>query len=280
MFIHLADHFSQLPPFEINRLQKQLRVILRDTSQKSGLGKSLRYAYQRFGAPLEYLEKTDGLTSFFRILDAFGILSVDQMSRDDVTSLLKNPYTIWPDERHCMVTAEAMELLLDDPTVTKMGYLFPAISRMGTKDLHAWMHWLGMMDRSSPEKDRTKLYSHLAWWRFGGGESKQACTALPEDSCLEDFFPDDPGQTHVAWYYRRVLPLHEAMRQAEKNIKAGTDAAICLEQIKLGKLLIVPENAGYGRPLRHRLRTTREGVVSRPPEFGFPFGDVKENLLF
>ncbi|MBI3395648.1 MAG: hypothetical protein HY042_07435 [Spirochaetia bacterium] len=259
-------------------MQRQLRVILRHKDERAALSHTLSHAYRRLGDPQKILDRLDCRSPFNRLLDSFGVLTVEHLTSEETDKLAKIPYVIWPDERHCMVAGEVVDMLAEDENVMREGYLFAHLASLSAKELNAWCRWIGSSEPMSTERERVKLYTHIAWLRYA--DEKQPDGPAIHESFLEDVIPDDPAVSPVSWYYRGILPLYEALGQTEQSGVTDPRIRSIVSLFKTGKLAAYAEPAGFGLPVRHRLVRTREGLSLRPPVVACSLGEFKEGLLF
>ena len=266
----LSELYSVLPDAELRRIQKTLKIIVSRGLDRERLRRVVREGYSRLGQPFEVLERQGIGETFLKLLDRFGVLSTDQMSDAEKADLLKNPYTIWPDERHCVLSGEALELLAQESIFRKRNYLYGELTRLSVKERRAWYRWLGLECSVRSEKDRChQIYLHLA-----GERRRSDAPPAPREQefpeFLDQIFPNDPLKSPVAWFYRDILPLYQALADAEKQLKAlqpGTrgyrDRKLKLDVIdafKRGALIARAEPPVFGEATRYRLMWTREAI--------------------
>ncbi len=266
----LSELYSVLPDAELRRIQKTLKIIVSRGLDRDRLRRVVREGYSRLGQPFEVLERQGIGETFLKLLDRFGVLPADQMSDAEKADLLKNPYTIWPDERHCVLSGEALELLAQESIFRKRNYLYGELTRLSVKERRAWYRWLGLECSVRSEKDRChQIYLHLA-----GERRRSDAPPAPRErefpEFLDQVFPNDPLKSPVAWFYRDILPLYQALADAEKQLKAlqpGTrgyrDRKLKLDVIdafKSGALIARAVPPVFGEATRYRLMWTREAI--------------------
>lgn len=269
----LSELYSVLPDAELRRIQKTLKIIVSRGLDPERLRRVVREGYGRLGQPFEVLERQGIGEAFLKLLDHFGVLSADQITEAEQADLQKNPYTIWPDERHCVLSGEALELLAQESIFRKRNYLYGELSRLSVKERRAWFRWLGLDCSVRSEKDRChQIYLHLAEERRQAHRPQTPKrTDLPE--FLDEVFTNDPLKTPVAWYYREILPLYQALADAEKQLKALRPGSReyrnrelkldIIEYFKRGVLIARAEPPEFGEATRYRLLWTRETIPSR-----------------
>ena len=179
----LAELYTVLPDPELLRIQKTLKIILSRGLDAERLRRVVREGYARLGRPFEIMERMGVADAFGKLLDGFGMLSVEQMTATEKADLQKSPYTIWPDERRCVVSGEAFELLANEPAFRKRNYLYGELTRLPVKERRAWFRWLGLDCPVRSEKDRChQIYMHLAAVR-----RQPRGPALPDRARLPEF---------------------------------------------------------------------------------------------
>lgn len=264
----LAELYSALPAAETLRIQKTLKVIIGRELDPERLRRALNEAYDRLGSPLEVLERRGLSSAFHRLLDHFGVLNTAQINAQDQASLRQNPYVCWPNESHCVLCGEALELLARESGFRKRNYLYGELTRLPVKERRAWFQWLGLECSVRSEKDRGhQIYLHLAEERRRqSGSSKRADAALQSAKLpefLDEAFADDPQKTPVAWFYRDILPLYQALADAEKQLRAlrpgtkgyraRTAQLDLIEFFKYGHVIARATNPEFGEATRYRL---------------------------
>ncbi|MEQ9365711.1 MAG: hypothetical protein RIF32_15815 [Leptospirales bacterium] len=266
----LSELYSVLPDAEVRRIQKTLKIIVSRGLDSERLRRVVREGYSRLGQPFEVLERQGLSDAFLKLLDRFGVLSADQMSDEEKADLQKNPYTIWPDDRHCLLSGEALELIAQESVFRKRNYLYGEVSRLAVKERRAWFRWLDLDCAVRSEKDRChQIYLHLAEERRRpDGRRLLQNKNLPE--FLDQVFPNDPLKTPVAWFYREILPLYQALADAEKQLKAlrpgsrefreREEKLDIIEAFKFGALIARAEPPAFGEATRYRLMWTREAI--------------------
>ncbi|MCR9143624.1 MAG: hypothetical protein NXI24_15355 [bacterium] len=268
----LSELYSVLPDAELRRIQKTLKIIVSRGLDAERLRRVVREGYSRLGQPFEVLERQGISETFLKLLDRFGVLSADQMSETEKADLQKNPYTIWPDERHCVLSGEALELLAQESLFRKRNYLYGEVTRLPVKERRAWFRWLGLDCPVRSEKDRChQIYLHLAEERRRLSESSRP-TLRPKDlpEFLDEIFPNDPLKSPLAWFYREILPLYQALADAEKQLRslrpgsreyrARERKLDVIEAFKSGALIARADAPAFGEATRYRLVWTREAI--------------------
>ncbi|MCB1321275.1 MAG: hypothetical protein KDK34_13535 [Leptospiraceae bacterium] len=269
MSLYLSEVYHDLPSSELLRIQKNLKIILRNQDSPDSLKYYIRQSYQRAGRPLDVLDRSGLKASFFRLVESFGVLHADQMDAALKSELLRNPYTIWTDECNCHASAEALDLLYQDIRFKKEDFLLGFLARIGARERREWMQWWQMNAVVSSERDRIyKLYTHLAILRSADLSLFQEDVVdidLPE--YLNDVFADDPRETPVAWYYREVLPLYHSLRETEEQHSAGLNGVQkrVLNMLKTGRAFVRAEKPTFGEKTRYRLIVSRERVAALVP---------------
>lgn len=278
----LADIFCELPPAELLRLQKSLRVILHPGAGRERIKAALREAYRRLPAPSECTASESGRSAFDRLLENFGALDASALSQAERAELQKHPYTVWPDESRtrCYLSGNALERLLQDGELRKAGFLLHALFRLPVRERRAWRRWLQSPDlaaRGGSERELSiRLYQRLGELRrqerraaSAMGEAAPALTEqieLPE--FLDQVFPDDPHATPLAWFYRDILPLYQCLAETEsllaRKVSREKREARLQRQIiallKSGRIVLRPNTPEFGEPLRYHLVRTREAL--------------------
>jgi len=273
MNVYLSDCFDTLHEAEIKRLQKLLKVILMNKMNRGNLKRTLSTIYQHKGQPSDILAGMNNVSRkiFLKLLKNFGYLTVDKISEDEKKHLIDNPLAIWLNNRVCTVPVEAFELFANDKNFRKYGFLYTYLANLPKKEKKAWARWLKIDDFISSEKMiNQKLYSEMArircsdrevnWHKlfpFSGSHlSSKIHRATSSPLYLDQFFPDDPMKCQVAWFYRDVLTLYDALAETEKRMKNWSIAdEVCdlLYLLKTGRVIIEKEKPEFGEKQRCRL---------------------------
>ena len=258
MSIALSDHFPSLPEEERSRLQKVLKVVLQARNWERWQGK-VEQLYQMQGEMQRYLESD----AMVRLLDAFGVLSANELCEAEKLELKASPYTIWPDPDHCYLSAEALQLAAQTKFYRKQDYLFSAILRLSPQEICAWFRWLGFTDRLPTRKKRAQLlYNQLACLR-AVCEHDPLPEVLPK--YLDEVFPDDVAREPMAWFYRGVLPFYDILREIDATgRKLPPDFIRLLQAFRLGKIVLEAEKPNFGEATRFRIIRTREHIGAKP----------------
>ena len=265
MAYSLLENLHNLPGKEIDRLQKRLGIILRNSSETERLRTSVYGIFTRMGDPVLHHEKLNKSTrageSLFRLMDAFGSMHISHLESDELAELKLSPYTVWPDENNCMLSEEAMDVFTHSFESLPSEYLFKHIRGLSVREKKSWARWIKLNFVSTNERMRNRvLYRKLAKLCY-----EKCSDSLDIQSLyLEDVFPDDPGRFSVAWFYRDVLSLYDSLHKMEsENTDLDSNQKKYLNLLKIGKLLVVREKAEFGSPSKHRLILSRESHLKR-----------------
>ncbi len=288
MTIFLSDIQDKISSTERERmrLQKLLSVILpvdETVNHSIALRRVLQDSYERLGYPLEWLRKRGLLSSFEKLLDAFGFLPLETLNDEEKEQLIKNPYTVWPNERHCFLNGDALPFLAQDKELKKQNYLCFALQKLDAREIKHWCRWLGLGLASSSQRARTLLlYRHLAYLHY---QQKQDNPSLEQEICLaelptflDEVFPDDPSYCPLAWFYRDVLSFYRALEETEKRLEQfPVIARLLVTLFKSGRLVISPVTPQLGHALRWRIVTTKEkGLCFRRNDDTFDYQPIIE----
>ena len=197
MNIYLSECFEQLASDEIKRLQKLLKVILRNATGRAGLKRTLANLYRSLGAPSDVLDRMEpgARDVFLKLLKNFGFLPAERLTEEEKQHLQKNPYTLWLDERICTVSGEARDQIAHDPRFRGLDFLFVHLRNLPPKEKKAWAGWLGVDNYSCTDRDRAgKIYSHLAIRRCSVAREQSLHDAYLA-SCRKKEMPHN-GATH------------------------------------------------------------------------------------
>ena len=293
--MYLAENFDKLPKSELRRIQKLLKVILQHNASRESLKKNPAVLFKNMGRPTEILQNMSEFSrlTFFRLIDSFGVLTLEQLTEAEKEALQANPFTIWPSDTTCVVSGEALNLFSNVPEIRKGGYLFSYLGSLSAQEKRAWSGWLGLSNQIRSEKERTqKLYAYLARIRCNNPASKASPAAgqlhpmaaeydicgdahslLAEVSYLDQVFEDNPARNPVAWFYRGVLPLYHSLEDAEKKWESLSSLERrLLLSLKSGQLIIQKESPNFGEKERYKLKETREVAHKNLPHRpGFRF---------
>jgi len=287
MGISLADHFDRLPSAELQRLQKQLRIILKNTADRDRLRSSIARAYSNLGKPFDLFKKG----SLIKILDSFGRMKKEQMTAEEEKNLRAHPYTVWPDDSHCVISMEALEVLSSEAQIKKEGFLFAHIFALPSREKKAFARWLEIEEAASDRQKARQIYTRIAEKRsdmalveenvdFSSSIHEELLRNIEENPDLASCFPDDPSSCPVAWFYRGVLPFYDCLSQMEKQTdKLTLEQKHTIALFKEGQVFIYSEPPEFGQPLRWKLRLTRERYASGKFERAAAV-EVKESSLF
>ncbi len=266
---HLVELYSHLPNAELLRIQKLLKIILRNNLDRVRLGRVIKDSYERLGRPFDNLEQSGLSETFFKVLSSFGSVSGECLDPAEHSALKKSPYTIWPDEQRCVISGEALDLLAADQRFRKMNFLYGELARMPVRERRAWARWLGLECRVRSEKERChRLYAYIAEVR---SQSQSSATDVDFPEYLDEVFPDNPMLSPVAWFYRGVLPLYQCLQDAERRLtsrKHKLTAAVVIELFRTGQIVARSEAPEFGERSRYRLVTTRETLTGSAGAIG------------
>ena len=279
MSVSLSDFFARLPDSEIDRLQKRLRVILRNCHEPRRLRRTLRTVFENLGPPSRALGQLgpEALNTFQKLLDNFGTLTRSQLKVSEQELLERMPYVVWTDAEHCVLCEEAEDTLRADPYFKDCGYLFSTLNTLPAREKKAWAAWLQMtgthITRANLERE---LYHHLAESRrienettpvneSGEYEARIHAENLPR--YLRDVFPEDDTRFPVAWFYRGILPLYNALSETARTTgQLDPIQKSLLKKMKIGQVVVRNVPAEFGEPERWRLVWTRESWEDSAPE--------------
>ena len=285
MGIHLGESLHCLPPEEIRRLQRVLRVILHHPGRENAR-RIVRAALDRLGLPFDFLSSLaeDARISFERLLGSFGRLSEGHMTEPERSSLLRSPLTIWPATDLCTVSAEVFQRLAGDIRVRRQGYLFAYLHNLPARERRGWARWLGISDARNDRERQQRIYRKAASLQVELGSEAHASF---HGRHLAEFFTDDPLQHPIAWHFRGVLGLYDALAETEARISDyGSEVRTLLALLKAGRLLVKEEPAPFGQRNRLRLSATQERPLQAAPSLPLPAfvtmeaAPVREQSLF
>lgn len=284
--IYLGESFDCLPTAEIRRLQRVLRVILVHPT-KEHTKRTIKAAMDRLGIPFDFLQSlaTEAQQSFDRLLGSFGVLAENQLSERELTSLQKNPYTLWPTEHVCTISGEALQRLAVDHRIRRQHYLFAHMYNLIAKDRKGWARWLGISDARNDRERLRRLYREAARLQLDISADEQEPFV---GRYLDEFFPDNPVHHPMAWYFRDVLGLYDALSETETKAEQYDDHVRALVRLlKAGRLVVKEEPPQFGQRQRHRLVASRERpeprALTQPQplsETGTVLAAGREQLLF
>jgi len=301
--VYLSECFHELPAGQLKRIQILLRIILRSHSGRDKLKRTLRSVFQELGRPLELLNsmRLETRLAFLKLLENFGTLAGMRLSSGEKEALLELPFVLRLENGTYVIYGEALEYFASDSYFRNQGYLFSHVKNLGLREKRAWLCWLNG-DEARPEYAAAgvkSLYRRLAVARFEKsppGNEESAEELFPDSEApdrtlyMDEIFPNDPMETPVAWFYRGVLPLYDALSDAEKAIhresllpKPGKRAREVIRLLKTGDLIARRVAAEFGKPERYALIPSRENISFRDFPSLNPLGvpaDKKENLLF
>lgn len=295
MSVSLVDYLAQLPENEIDRLQKRLRIILRHCQEARRLRATLQNVFDSLGPPSRKLTALgpEFLKVFQKLLDNFGTLKSGQIDARERELLQKIPYVVFTDEEHCRLCAEAEQSLARDQFFREEGYLFNAIQTLPLKEKRAWAQWLQMggnhLNRGNLERE---LYARMAVNRRRETAMEPANHedhSIPQESALPEFlsdvFPEDDTRLPVAWFYRGVLPLYNALAETGKLASSTLNPLQknLIEWMKVGQVVARSVTPAFGEQERWRLVWTRETVAETFPdeiEAELPTRTRQEQLQF
>lgn len=260
MGLYLADTIQNLPPAELRRLQKSLRLIYNPRTSIDRLRGAIMRAYDDLGCPLEKIRSMGLDDVFTRLLQAFGTLDASSLSAEDCKKLQQLPYTFWPDESHCFISAEIMDILAEDSNFRKKPFLFNMLRRLSVRERMAWLRWIKLDFEGRSGRDLiAHLYAHLA------NRSKILLLEIKDTEIpayLDQIWEDNPMENQISWYYRGILPFFHCLQEEEKSLlKIGNKNSrkyIILSLLKSGQLFIEAEPEVYGQQTRYLLRQIQE----------------------
>ena len=179
MSVYLSEYFDCLAQAEIQRLQKMLNIILRHKTGKESLKCALQSIYVGMGRPLEILNNMELGTRliFLKLLESFGILPAEQLSKQEKEILDSIPFTVWLNERCCVISAEALEYFAGDPHFKKEGYLFAYIRNLPVREKKSWLCWLDPDSRHRNGRESSHaIYQHLTQARMRMSSEASDCS--------------------------------------------------------------------------------------------------------
>ncbi|MDH5656872.1 MAG: hypothetical protein OEZ34_13245 [Spirochaetia bacterium] len=266
MAYSLLENIHRLPEDEVNRLQKTLGIILRNSSETEKLRSSVQNIYIKIGDPASYMKRKkgseDAVNSLFRLMDAFGAMHISQLESCELSALKENPYTVWPDQETCMIAEEAMDYFSESFETLPSDYLFKYLRQLSAKEKKAWARWIGLDFNSANDRMRNRLlYKKLARLRF---ENEKKYSEEIHVKYLEDLFPDEPVKFQVAWYYRGVLSFYDSLSRMEAENKDLSAPQIhILNLFKTGKMFISKEKPDFGCRSKNKIVISRESHPER-----------------
>jgi len=300
----LADILNALPRTELLRIQKGLKVILYPGAGRERVKAALRDGYRRLGAPSARLRSDAARAAFQKLIENFGVVGTESLNPQERTELLKNPFTVWPDESRtrCFLPGEALDGIIQDGELRQDGFLLHALFRLTVRERRAWRRWLQSPELAGSEKELSIcLYRRLGELRRrdrlsenrigspdGDAEEPENPGApgdLPE--YLDEIFPDDPLQSPLAWFYRDILPLYQCLAEAEaalssaRSNKAVRRQAQILALFKTGRIVVRPNTPHFGEPVRYSIHATREALPRTKLEPVTPAtAETRQEVLF
>ncbi len=292
MAIFLSKVYIYLPEREKQRLQKLLRIIFSQTADRAAVQKQIQGSYAALGSVMALLKSRKLETSFQRLLQSFCILQSAQINSEEREELQKNPYTIWPNENCCLLSAEAIELLQEQPHLKGENWLFMAIGRLRAAECRAWSHWLNLKEElPSLKEQKMHLYLELSRLRcMEKSEERNILSAQLKElpATLEEAFPDNPHRCPMAWFYRSILPLYHCLREVENNraeMEKNPSKFYLLQLFKTGRVIAKPGPSIIGEKIDWLIKPTwekRESAIQEnlPDALFSQLTNPKEGLLF
>ena len=268
MGIQLGESLHCLPVEEIRRLQRVLRVILNHPGREN-LRRVVRGALDRLGLPFDFNSTLaqEAQLSFDRLLGAFGRLSTAQMSEAERGSLLRSPLTIWPAADLCTVSAEVMQRLAGDHRIRRRGYLFAHLHNLPARERRGWSRWLEIGDARNDRERQHRIYRRAAELQADLDPTQAQAF---EGRFLDEFFSDNPLEHPIAWHYRGVLGLYDALGETESRGTYTEETQALLALLKAGRLVAKEQPAPFGQRNRLRLVETRERPLQPASSLAFP----------
>ena len=96
-------------------------------------------------------------------------------------------------------------------------------------------------------------------------EAKMHADNLPR--FLRDVFPEDDTRFPVAWFYRGILPLYNALSETSRSMaELNPVQKSLLKKMKIGQVVVRAVPAEFGEPERWRLVWTRETSTEEEAE--------------
>lgn len=262
MSVYLSEYLDYLPKDEVGRLQKQLRIILRNWPDREQLKKTLRSQIRREAGTWDRIQAiaTGEQSVIFRLFDSFGVLDAGGLNDQERAQLEKLPFVIRQEEAIYLLAAEALEVFAENDDFCRAGFLFSYIRNLPGKEIRAWSRWLRLDDDLPVRGSRVmQLYRRIARLRSSTLIDEEGDRHFPEGVYLDEIFPDDLKDNHVAWFYRGVLGLYDSLAEAERDERCLSDRSRdTIALLKNGRLRIEGEKPVFGRKTRYRLHGTRE----------------------
>lgn len=263
MHLYVSESLNSLSPQEILRLQKSLHVILRHESKPDRLKSTLSSLYSN----LQNQASLDQ-TSFHKLLKAGGVMTGKELSEKDKEELAENPYVVWPTSEYCCVAGEALESLKLDQRFLRDGYLFAFLSRLSSREIKAWSHWIARVHALEKKPSNAReLYRFLLLSRIS--RSSHQTSGRPSENQelngrdLKAVLTDDPASP-MHWFYRDVLPFYRCLDELHQKMRKEGQGAVepTLQAFLYGDVISFGELEGFGKPLKYRIQATREAGPS------------------
>ncbi len=271
MLLSLADiyYHKALADEERKRIQKLLAFILpHKTSSPLRLRRNLLQAFRRLGCPTLYLRKNNLMPSMQKLLCASNILKASTLSPQEKQALERNPFVIWPDQKHCVCNADALELLAQDRFWEARRSLALFLCRLSNAEKQAWGRYVGLHETYASQRIQTLiLYQHLLSLRYdfiiNMQTTKFAISQQKYPEYLDEIFPDDPYISPMAWFYRSVLPFYKALAESQKESnKLPSHHAQLIALFQRGFLMAQAVSRQGAAVPRWRVVASQEGEAS------------------
>lgn len=250
----LISQTPSLRPEEKRRLEKKLRIILRGSQHE--LKKSLVRIFEDLEPRLEREAATGAVWQ--DLLDHMG-----QTEAPVDSPLADHPIAFSPAPGLWVLSDEALEALSRMRLFRSMNYLFCDLARLTGVERKAYSRWLGLERPAG----WIELYRRCAALRIG---QKQPDYSSLDGIDLESLFPrDELGP--VFWFYKGVLPLYEAARRLDGELKEATEIQkLAIEALRTGHAVVRPRPEEFGMPQRYSICLTREKNIdlhTLPPQY-------------
>lgn len=269
---YLSSFFDRLPHAEVVRLQKCLSLLIRNTQNRPSLKKSLTKIYK---------EKLSSMTEIpqvlVKLMENFGMISKADLSETEKSELQKSPFVMWPDENVCVLCREFFDTLAETFKYKKLNYFLLHLVTLPNAEKRSLGRWLGLNETSASQLTES-IYLSVASKRLSLYE-----LPTPTFRYLHEIFPNDIQNNSVAWFYKGVLPLYEAMRRASLADTTTDSQRKILELFRLGYLVVERETQAFGQPVTYRIVETRERKSNVTPSQSpaWPSQELRqESLLF